>query len=87
MSNASIPRPEYPRPQFVRHEWLNLNGVWEFEMDLGRSGLDATDGRVEEFPGAEHIRSTWCGGGLRTGGRSRPRSIKVGQPMSGIEVT
>lgn len=21
--------PEYPRPQMVRHEWLNLNGLWE----------------------------------------------------------
>ena len=23
--------PEYPRPQLVRSEWLNLNGVWQFE--------------------------------------------------------
>ena len=22
--------PDYPRPQLVRHEWQNLNGVWEF---------------------------------------------------------
>ncbi|MBX6762526.1 MAG: hypothetical protein K6T51_07700 [Rubrobacteraceae bacterium] len=22
--------PEYPRPQMVRREWLNLNGVWQF---------------------------------------------------------
>ncbi len=28
-----IPRPEYPRPQFVRSEWLNLNGEWEFTFD------------------------------------------------------
>src|ERR687894_743547 len=27
---AETPRPEYPRPQFVRAEWLNLNGEWEF---------------------------------------------------------
>jgi len=29
---VSIRRPhaEYPRPQLVRHAWLNLNGVWEF---------------------------------------------------------
>ncbi len=39
MSNISIPRPEYPRPQFVRKGWLNLNGSWEFEMDPGRSGV------------------------------------------------
>ena len=24
---------EYPRPQFVRDEWLNLNGEWDFEFD------------------------------------------------------
>src|SRR3954463_11318046 len=23
-------RPEYPRPQLVRKEWKNLNGLWEF---------------------------------------------------------
>jgi beta-galactosidase/beta-glucuronidase len=29
----NIPRPEYPRPQFVRADWLNLNGEWEFAFD------------------------------------------------------
>ena len=24
------PLPEYPRPQFVRKSWQNLNGVWQF---------------------------------------------------------
>lgn len=23
-----IPRPEYPRPQFERVDWMNLNGTW-----------------------------------------------------------
>ena len=27
--------PEYPRPQMVRAEWQNLNGVWEFEFTRG----------------------------------------------------
>ena len=36
----SIPRPEYPRPQFVRKDWLCLNGKWEFEIDQGDSGLE-----------------------------------------------
>jgi len=34
------PKPEYPRPQLSRREWLNLNGVWEFEIDQGGSGID-----------------------------------------------
>lgn len=24
--------PEYPRPQMVRSEWLNLNGLWDFSL-------------------------------------------------------
>lgn len=32
------PRPEYPRPQFVREGWMNLNGTWQFEIDHGASG-------------------------------------------------
>ena len=27
------PRPEYPRPNFRRNHWLNLNGVWRFSFD------------------------------------------------------
>lgn len=33
-----IPRPEYPRPQFVRAEWLCLNGSWQFEFDEADDG-------------------------------------------------
>ena len=33
-----VPRPEHPRPQFVRDEWLTLNGKWQFEIDPGASG-------------------------------------------------
>jgi len=24
--------PEYPRPQMVRKDWLNLNGLWDFAV-------------------------------------------------------
>lgn len=24
---------DYPRPQFVRKDWLNLNGEWDFSFD------------------------------------------------------
>lgn len=36
----TLPRNEYPRPQFVRSDWLCLNGVWQFEIDQGDSGLE-----------------------------------------------
>ena len=36
----SIPRPEYPRPDLVRKEWLNLNGSWDFAFDFGASGRE-----------------------------------------------
>ncbi|WP_049579247.1 glycoside hydrolase family 2 protein [Streptomyces sp. SBT349] len=39
-SHSAVPRPEYPRPQFARTDWLNLNGTWQFELDRGDSGLE-----------------------------------------------
>lgn len=33
-----LPRSEYPRPQFVRNDWVNLNGEWSYEFDFGKSG-------------------------------------------------
>ncbi|MCA1595678.1 MAG: glycoside hydrolase family 2, partial [Chloroflexi bacterium] len=41
MNNPSLPRAEYPRPQFVRPDWLSLNGEWEFAFD------DADEGKTE----------------------------------------
>src|SRR5690606_42089319 len=32
-------RQEYPRPQLVRKEWLNLNGEWDFAFDRENVGL------------------------------------------------
>lgn len=34
----SIPRPEYPRPEMSRVQWLCLNGWWDFALDLSNSG-------------------------------------------------
>lgn len=36
--STEIPRPEHPRPQFQRDDWLNLNGTWQFAMDFSDSG-------------------------------------------------
>jgi beta-galactosidase/beta-glucuronidase len=38
VSAETLPRPEYPRPEMVRDEWLNLNGEWDFALDLSMSG-------------------------------------------------
>lgn len=38
--SEELPRNEYPRPQFERATWINLNGTWSFDFDFGRSGKD-----------------------------------------------
>jgi beta-galactosidase/beta-glucuronidase len=45
---VSVPRPEHPRPQFVRRDWLNLNGEWRFEIDGHDRGLER--GLLERAP-------------------------------------
>ncbi|HLA12915.1 MAG TPA: glycoside hydrolase family 2 TIM barrel-domain containing protein [Pyrinomonadaceae bacterium] len=40
VDSTTIPRPEYPRPQFVRDEWSNLNGEWEFGFDDEDRGVE-----------------------------------------------
>jgi beta-galactosidase/beta-glucuronidase len=47
----ALPRPEHPRPDFYRSDWLNLNGTWQFEFDPGASG---------------HVQD-WAAGGKRFG--------------------
>jgi Concanavalin A-like lectin/glucanases superfamily/Glycosyl hydrolases family 2, sugar binding domain/Glycosyl hydrolases family 2/Glycosyl hydrolases family 2, TIM barrel domain/Immunoglobulin domain len=29
--DTNAPLPEYPRPQMVRTNWMNLNGIWQFQ--------------------------------------------------------
>ena len=43
------PRSEYPRPDFERAEWLNLNGVWNFEFDDENAGEEQKWYRGKEF--------------------------------------
>ena len=46
--------PEYPRPQLVRKQWANLNGVWQFapgkEGDAAPVGKDLDKSILVPFP-------------------------------------
>lgn len=46
-------RKEYPRPQFVREDWLNLNGQWDFRFD--DAGVGETSEWFRSFPGDRKI--------------------------------
>lgn len=37
-NTVAQPRAEYPRPQFERTDWVNLNGTWTYTFDFGRTG-------------------------------------------------
>jgi len=39
VAQAPVPRPEHPRPDFQRDQWVNLNGEWEFRFDPSDIGL------------------------------------------------
>lgn len=47
----NIPRPEYPRPQFERTEWMNLNGTWTYTFDMPNSGLERGLNASQGFEG------------------------------------
>jgi hypothetical protein len=43
----SKPHPEYPRPQMVREQWLNLNGLWSYAIvDKDAAKPAAWDGQI-----------------------------------------
>ncbi|MBX6380890.1 MAG: beta-galactosidase [Thermoflavifilum aggregans] len=46
--NPQQPWPEYPRPQMVRNDWLNLNGLWQYHMTdvLNKDFPDRWDGQI-----------------------------------------
>lgn len=45
----NTPRPEYPRPQFERAEWINLNGTWSYTFDFSKSGMERSLYNSEGF--------------------------------------
>jgi len=58
--DASIPFPEYPRPQLQRNDWMCLNGTWDY---IG--GQNVTEALHPEKPvsftdGTKPIRVPYC---------------------------
>ncbi len=74
-----LPHPQYPRPTFVREDWISLNGQWEFDFDDNDTGL------AKRW----YLPARACPQGRDSGGKHRfKRRIKVPFPfqskLSGI---
>ncbi|HTL55140.1 MAG TPA: glycoside hydrolase family 2 TIM barrel-domain containing protein [Candidatus Limnocylindrales bacterium] len=56
----NIPLPEHPRPDFERAQWMNLNGLWEFQFDGENRGLDQKwFNNTEKFPEKIMVPFPW----------------------------
>jgi beta-galactosidase/beta-glucuronidase len=44
--NPSSVLPEYPRPQMVRSQWLNLNGIWDYAIGTWDKRPDSYVGKI-----------------------------------------
>ncbi|MDR9745722.1 glycoside hydrolase family 2 TIM barrel-domain containing protein [Paenibacillus taichungensis] len=47
---------DYPRPQFVRNEWLDLNGEWDFSFDDNQVGESEQWYDQNQFPEGTKIK-------------------------------
>ena len=79
--------PEYPRPQMVRADWMNLNGLWEYAIQpRNEAAPDTYDGRIlVPFP----VESAMSGVKKRVGRDNRlwyRRYFEVPETWSGQQV-
>jgi len=62
---GEVPRPEHPRPDFFRGNWMNLNGRWDFAFDPDNSGI--REGWNDSKSFAEQIVVPFCPESLLSG--------------------
>ena len=54
---ASVPLPEYPRPQMTRPDWMNLNGQWDYMGGANCASVTDTPDSPPVFKSeVEHIK-------------------------------
>ena len=58
--SRELPLPEYPRPQFERESWVNLNGKWNYTVES--CDFEAVQGLTEaESWTTRPIPTAWTG--------------------------
>ncbi|MFN2165566.1 MAG: glycoside hydrolase family 2 protein, partial [Anaerolineae bacterium] len=65
LASPATPWPEYPRPQLVREDWLNLNGIWDLAVVAGSDSAPTEYGETIRVPFP--VESSLSGVGRRLG--------------------